>query len=106
MDNAETVIVHCGRGISRSATLVIATLMVREKLSYTDAQLNQRSSRLHDYVHNIVHESRFALTSSKRACIYPNVGFQLQLYLFEKLDMRTDAVDSPVYVHLSLNSTH
>merc|ERR1719310_1090911 len=33
----ENVIVHCGRGISRSATVVIAALMVKDGLSYRDA---------------------------------------------------------------------
>jgi len=33
----KAVIVHCGRGISRSATLIIAMLMVRNKTSYVDA---------------------------------------------------------------------
>jgi protein tyrosine phosphatase len=37
LDRNNCVIVHCGRGISRSATLVIATLMVRNKMSYADA---------------------------------------------------------------------
>ena len=35
---------------------------------------------------------RFSLVASKRACIYPNVGFQLQLCLFEKLDKDFDEV--------------
>ncbi|KAJ1458260.1 protein-tyrosine phosphatase-like protein [Pelagophyceae sp. CCMP2097] len=67
LDRGEKVVIHCGRGISRSATLartrVISTLMHRLRLSYTDA---------------------FALVSAKRSCIYPNVGFQLQLFLYEK----------------------
>jgi hypothetical protein len=70
-----SVVVHCGRGISRSATLVIAALMVKDGLSYRDA---------------------FDLTSRRRACIYPNVGFQIQLCLFEKLGRDIDAVDAVV----------
>ena len=35
----ENVIVHCGRGISRSATVVIAALMVKDGLSYRDARV-------------------------------------------------------------------
>lgn len=65
------VIVHCGRGISRSATLVIAVLMVRDGLSYRDA---------------------FDAAAAKRACVYPNVGFQLQLCLFETLGRSSDRV--------------
>ena len=57
------VLVHCGRGISRSASLVIAALMRHRGISYADA---------------------FALVAAKRPCIYPNVGFQLQLFLYER----------------------
>ena len=35
---------------------------------------------------------RFSLVAAKRACIYPNVGFQLQLCLFEKLNKDFDEV--------------
>ena len=35
---------------------------------------------------------RFSLVAAKRACIYPNVGFQLQLCLFEKLGKDFDEV--------------
>jgi hypothetical protein len=77
LDRNNCVIVHCGRGISRSATLVIATLMVRNKMS-------------------------FELVSSKRSCIYPNVGFQIQLCLFENLDLHIDAA----LPKASLNLTH
>jgi hypothetical protein len=70
-----SVIVHCGRGISRSATLVIASLMTREGLTYQDA---------------------FAKTSAKRACIYPNVGFQIQMCLLEKLGNDLDRADAAV----------
>jgi len=64
LERGERVVVHCGRGISRSATVVIAALMHRQGLSYMAA---------------------FGLVAAKRACIYPNVGFQLQLCLFERL---------------------
>ena len=37
----ENVIVHCGRGISRSATVVIAALMVKDGLSYRDARVSR-----------------------------------------------------------------
>jgi len=37
MKEKKAVLVHCGRGISRSATLIIAMLMVRNKTSYVDA---------------------------------------------------------------------
>ena len=41
---------------------------------------------------------RFSLVASKRACIYPNVGFQLQLCLFEKLDKDFDEVYLYIYI--------
>mmetsp|Transcript_19114 Transcript_19114/g.24798 ORF Transcript_19114/g.24798 Transcript_19114/m.24798 type:complete len:159 (-) Transcript_19114:965-1441(-) len=37
LDAKENILVHCGRGISRSATLVIAALMTRESSSYCAA---------------------------------------------------------------------
>jgi protein-tyrosine phosphatase len=37
LKKGENVIVHCGRGISRSATVVIAALMVKDGLCYRDA---------------------------------------------------------------------
>jgi len=40
--------------------------------------------------------NRFSLVASKRECIYPNVGFQLQLCLFEKLGKDFDQVDAIV----------
>ena len=89
----ENVIVHCGRGISRSATVVIAALMVKDGLSYRDA----RVSRVIFYMFmlcmfTVSCDYRFSLVAAKRACIYPNVGFQLQLCLFEKLDKDFDEV--------------
>jgi len=57
------VFVHCGRGISRSATVVMAYLMQTRNLDVSAA---------------------FGLVASKRPCCYPNIGFQLQLHLFEK----------------------
>lgn len=58
-----SVFVHCGRGISRSATIVMAYLMQTRNLNVSGA---------------------FGLVSQKRPCVYPNIGFQLQLHLFEK----------------------
>lgn len=63
IDASETVLVHCGMGISRSATVVIAYLMYSERM-YLDAAL------------------QFVL--SKRLCIFPNDGFIIQLIEFEK----------------------
>ena len=41
LKKGENVIVHCGRGISRSATVVIAALMVKDGLSYRDARVSR-----------------------------------------------------------------
>merc|ERR1712166_327327 len=57
------VFVHCGRGISRSSSVAISYLMRAQKVSFGDA---------------------YALVSAKRPCAFPNVGFQIQLQLFEK----------------------
>lgn len=58
------IYVHCFAGISRSATIVIAYLMWKNKLSFEEAK---------------------AFVRSKRSIIYPNNGFQLQLKEFENL---------------------
>lgn len=58
MDNDENVLVHCHAGISRSATIVLAHLMVNRGYSLTNA---------------------FKLLRSKRPCVNPNPGFFNQL---------------------------
>lgn len=57
------VYVHCFQGVSRSATLVIAYLMVANKWSYDKA-----------YQH----------TKAKRGIVEPNTGFMIKLKEFEK----------------------
>jgi len=37
LDKKERVVVHCGRGISRSATVVIAFLMHKKTMTYVEA---------------------------------------------------------------------
>lgn len=63
MRGGGNVFVHCGRGISRSSTIVMAYLMQTRNMDVSGA---------------------FALVSENRPCVYPNIGFQLQLHLFEK----------------------
>ena len=58
-----SVLVHCYAGISRSATIVIAYLMMKNKLRYSDAL---------DYV------------KSKRSCVSPNLSFTGSLILLEQ----------------------
>ena len=60
----EKVFVHCAAGESRSATIVIAYLMWKNKMSF-------------DKAYNFV--------KSKRSRIYPNFGFREQLQMFENL---------------------
>ena len=64
MKGEEKVFVHCGVGVSRSATIVIAYLMWKYKMKYDDA---------------------FQFVKNKRPIICPNLGFTEQLKIFEKL---------------------
>mmetsp|Transcript_12283 Transcript_12283/g.21918 ORF Transcript_12283/g.21918 Transcript_12283/m.21918 type:complete len:778 (-) Transcript_12283:53-2386(-) len=57
----EKVLVFCHRGISRSATLVIAYLIWRNKCTYNDA---------------------LAYVKKRRPAIDPNIGFSLQLMMW------------------------
>ena len=58
------VFVHCAAGESRSATIVIAYIMWKKKMTF-------------DKAYNFVKQ--------KRSRIYPNFGFRQQLQMFEKL---------------------
>lgn len=58
IDEGERVLVHCGAGMSRSASIVIAYLMMKNKWNYTEA---------HDFV------------KTRRAIVCPNEGFATQL---------------------------
>ena len=62
IDGNEKVLVHCRSGKSHSATIVIAYLMWKKKMSYDEA---------------------FSFVNYKRS-IFPNDGFKEQLKLFEK----------------------
>ena len=62
IDGKEKVLVHCMAGASRSATIIIAYLMWKDKMKYNDAL---------DFV------------QKKRFIVYPNEGFREQLKLFE-----------------------
>ena len=59
----EKVLVHCMAGASRSATIVVAYLMWKEKMKYKDAM---------------------DLVKQKRFIVYPNLGFRDQLKKFEE----------------------
>jgi dual specificity phosphatase 12 len=64
IENADKVFVHCSAGVSRSATIVIAYFMYKEKKSYYEA---------------------YFFVKNKRKFISPNGGFVEQLLNFEKL---------------------
>ena len=64
IEGKENVLVHCIFGKSRSATIVIAYLMWKEKRSLNDA-LN--------------------FVNQKRAIAIPNIGFKKQLQIFEDI---------------------
>lgn len=55
---------HCAYGVSRSATLIIAYLIKKLKISYEEA---------------------FIFVRRKRSVIKPNKGFEEQLRLWEKI---------------------
>lgn len=62
------VLVHCNAGVSRSATIVIAYVMFKLKLSYTEA---------------------FKKVKDTRPSICPNSGFIEQLKQYELVTLRT-----------------
>ena len=64
IEGGEKVFVHCAAGQSRSATIVIAYIMWKKKMTF-------------DKAYNFVKQ--------KRPNIYPNFGFRQQLQMFEKL---------------------
>ena len=63
INGEEKVLVHCGAGVSRSSSIVIAFIMWKRKLNFEDAV-------------NFVKE--------KRPFIWPNAGFREQLKIFGK----------------------
>jgi len=63
-ENNSTVLVHCAKGASRSATLVIAYLMKERQISFMEA-------------YNIVRKAR--------SVVLPNKGFLAQLKKFNKI---------------------
>ncbi|CAG2114918.1 unnamed protein product, partial [Medioppia subpectinata] len=73
------VYVHCGDGISRSATIVIAYVMSRLGVPY---------------------ESARALVATSRAIIDPNVGFVRQLRLFEAMNYQLSGNDRRLRLYL------
>lgn len=74
------VLVHCLGGVSRSATIVIAYIMIKEQKSFTEA---------------------YRFVQKRRPRINPNSGFITQLELFEKClkyyfdNTKGDKIDYP-----------
>ncbi|XP_044595438.1 dual specificity protein phosphatase MPK-4-like isoform X2 [Cotesia glomerata] len=69
LQNDKKVLVHCYFGVSRSATLVIAYIMKKHKMTYEDA---------------------YKLVKSKRRFVGPNPGFIAQLKLYETMGFTID----------------
>lgn len=65
----QNVLVHCAVGVSRSASMILAYLMKHNQWTYFEA-LN--------------------FVRSKRPCVGPNQGFQMQLHLWAMLGYRLD----------------
>ena len=68
MCSGQVVYVHCGGGVSRSATIVIAFIMKKYRISYIDAL-----RRVY-----------------KKRKVFPNDGFEEQLKLYEQMQWFTD----------------
>ena len=66
IEGDDKILIHCIAGQSRSATIVIAFIMWKQKLSFEEA---------------------FNLVYEKRKIVNPNFGFIAQLKIFEKLLM-------------------
>lgn len=60
------ILIHCHAGISRSTTIVVAYLMYKYGMSFTEA---------------------FDLTKKERPIVHPNYGFILQLKVFDDLSI-------------------
>lgn len=63
IDSNTPIFVHCKRGVSRSASIVLAYLMWKNKMSFDEA---------------------FNYLKQKRSVVLPNAGFVRQLREFEK----------------------
>ena len=66
IEGDDKILIHCIAGQSRSATIVIAFIMWKQKMSFEEA---------------------FNLVNGKRKMANPNYGFIAQLKIFEKLLM-------------------
>lgn len=73
------VLVHCYFGVSRSATVVIAHLMKKYKITYHEA---------------------FEKVKTRRGIVCPNQGFVTQLNLYQKLGYKTNLCDMNYKVFL------
>ncbi|XP_060517754.1 dual specificity protein phosphatase MPK-4-like [Cylas formicarius] len=66
------VLIHCYFGVSRSATVVIAYIMKKYELTYTEA---------------------FEKVKAKRRIVFPNKGFVSQLKLYKEMGYKIDKMD-------------
>jgi len=73
LEKGHKVLVHCMAGVSRSATIVISYLMIKNSITF---------------------EQAFDLVKKKRSFIKPNPGFTRQLILFEQMNRKVDAMNT------------
>ncbi len=75
----DKVLVHCVAGVSRSATIVISYIMIKNSMTFEEA---------------------FDLVKKKRDFIEPNPGFKRQLILFGQMNRRVDAMNTDYRIFL------
>lgn len=73
------VLVHCYFGVSRSATVIIAYLMKKYKITYHEA---------------------FEQVKSRRSIVFPNQGFVSQLKIYGKMGYKIDKTNMHYKVYL------
>jgi hypothetical protein len=71
IDQSEKSYIHCRAGVSRSSSIVIAYIMWKNKINFEEALL---------------------FVKSKRKCISPNPGFEMQLKKFEQILKQNDFI--------------
>lgn len=80
IEHGGKIIVHCFHGISRSVTLVIAYLMIKEAQQNTDKFLEKYSKQS-------LAQEKIDFVQSKREIAFPNYSFAQQLHDLEKTIM-------------------
>mmetsp|Transcript_6927 Transcript_6927/g.7597 ORF Transcript_6927/g.7597 Transcript_6927/m.7597 type:complete len:170 (-) Transcript_6927:123-632(-) len=76
LDEGSNILVHCGQGVSRSTTIVLAYLLTQEKMTFRDAAIDVRS---------------------KRPMVNPNNAFMRKLVALEKSLTGKTTVDESLF---------